>query len=75
MTPIPQAVDMSCEIWEHRLKQENPNLGPVTLVYSDGPMFVNPYGRPTPSPGDDATGALSNKRGSYCASSATLGLR
>jgi hypothetical protein len=44
MTPIPQAVDMSCEIWEHRLKQENPNLGPVTLVYSDGPMFVNPYG-------------------------------
>jgi hypothetical protein len=43
-TPIPRAVDMSCEIWEHRLKQENPNLGPVTLIYSDGPMFVNPYG-------------------------------
>jgi hypothetical protein len=43
-TPIPQAVDMSCEIWEARLKQENPDLGPVTLVYSDGPMFVDPYG-------------------------------
>src|SRR5580700_472130 len=43
-TPIPQAVDTSCEIWEKRLKQENPDLGPVTLVYSDGPMFVNPYG-------------------------------
>jgi Helix-turn-helix len=43
-TPIPQAVDMSCEIWEDRLKQENPDLGPVTLVYSDGPMFVDPYG-------------------------------
>jgi hypothetical protein len=43
-TPIPQAVDMSCEIWEGRLKQENPDLGPVTLVYSDGPMFVDPYG-------------------------------
>jgi hypothetical protein len=43
-TPIPQAVDMSCEIWEARLKQENPDLGPVTLIYSDGPMFVNPYG-------------------------------
>src|SRR6266446_10389463 len=44
MTSIPQAVDTSCEIWEHRLQQENPNLGPVTLIYSDGPMFVNPYG-------------------------------
>jgi hypothetical protein len=43
-TPIPQAVDMSCELWGARLKQENPDLGPVTLVYSDGPMFVNPYG-------------------------------
>jgi hypothetical protein len=42
-TPIPQAVDMSCEIWEARLKQENPDLGPVTLIYSDGPMFVDPY--------------------------------
>jgi DNA-binding XRE family transcriptional regulator len=43
-TAIPQAVDMSCEIWEDRLKQENPHLGPVTLIYSDGPMFVDPYG-------------------------------
>ena len=43
-TPIPQAVHMSCEIWEARLKQENPDLGPVTLIYSDGPMFVDPYG-------------------------------
>jgi len=43
-TPIPQAVDMSCEIWEGRLKQEDPNRGPVTLVYSDGPMFLDPYG-------------------------------
>jgi DNA-binding transcriptional regulator YiaG len=44
VTPVPQAVDMSCEIWEARLRQENPDLGPVTLIYSDGPMFVNPYG-------------------------------
>jgi Helix-turn-helix len=43
-TPIPQAVEMSCKIWEARLKQENPDLGPVTLIYSDGPMFVDPYG-------------------------------
>jgi helix-turn-helix protein len=41
---IPQAVEMSCEVWEPRLKQENADIGPVTLVYSDGPMFVNPYG-------------------------------
>lgn len=44
VSPIPQAVDMSCKIWGARLKQENPDLGPVTLVYSDGPMFVDPYG-------------------------------
>jgi hypothetical protein len=44
VSPIPQAVDMSCATWEARLKQEDPNLGPVTLVYTDGPMFVNAYG-------------------------------
>lgn len=43
-TPIPQAVETSCQIWEKRLKQENPDLGPVTLIYADGPMFINPYG-------------------------------
>lgn len=43
-TPIPQTVDMSCELLEPRLKQRDPNIGPVTLVYSDGPMFINPYG-------------------------------
>ena len=35
---------MSCKIWEHRLKQESPTIGPLTLIYSDGPMFVDPYG-------------------------------
>jgi DNA-binding XRE family transcriptional regulator len=38
------AVDMSLQIWETRLRQENPETGPVTVIYSDGPMFVNPYG-------------------------------
>lgn len=42
-TPITQLVEMSCEIWEPRLKQENPDFGPVTLIYTDGPMFVDPY--------------------------------
>ena len=44
VTALPQAVEMSCEIWGARLRQENPDLGPVTLIYSDGPMFVDPYG-------------------------------
>lgn len=46
VTPIPATVEMSCQLWEHRLGQEDPELGPVTLVYADGPMFVQPYGPP-----------------------------
>ncbi len=37
---------MGCRVWTPRLKQENPDVGPVTLVYTDGPMFVDPYGPP-----------------------------
>lgn len=44
VTPITQAVEMSCEIWGSRLKQEDPDLGPLTLIYTDGPMFIDPYG-------------------------------
>lgn len=43
-TPITPAVEMSCDVWEPRLKQEDPDFGPVTLIYTDGPMFVDPYG-------------------------------
>jgi transcriptional regulator with XRE-family HTH domain len=43
-TPIPQAVKASCDLLEYRLRQENPAIGPVTLIYTDGPMFVDPYG-------------------------------
>ena len=43
-SPITKAVDMSCAIWEERLKQEDADRGPVTLVYSDAPMFINPQG-------------------------------
>lgn len=42
-TPIPEAAATACQIWERRSKQENPNLGPVTLIYADGPMFVDAY--------------------------------
>jgi len=47
--PITQAVVMSCEVWGPRLRQEDPDLGPVTLIYTDGPMFVDPYGSPRPA--------------------------
>jgi DNA-binding XRE family transcriptional regulator len=43
-TPIPPVVATSCQIWEDRLHQIRPDVGPVTLIYSDGPMFINPYG-------------------------------
>lgn len=42
-TPIPRVVETGCQIWEKKLKKR-PDFGPVTLIYSDEPMFVNPYG-------------------------------
>jgi transcriptional regulator with XRE-family HTH domain len=42
-TPIPALIETGCQIWEHEFKKRS-DFGPVTLVYSDGPMFVNPYG-------------------------------
>ncbi len=41
---IPPAVEMSCQILEDRFRQRRPDLGPVTLVYTDNPMFIDPYG-------------------------------
>ena len=42
-TPIPALVDNGCQLWEQESKKR-PDFGPVTLIYSDAPMFVNPYG-------------------------------
>jgi transcriptional regulator with XRE-family HTH domain len=42
-TPIPAAVETACQIWGRRVRQEQAGYGPVTLVYSDGPMFRDPY--------------------------------
>jgi transcriptional regulator with XRE-family HTH domain len=42
-TAIPAVVETGCQIWGDRLRQIRPDLGPVTLIYSDGPMFINPY--------------------------------
>jgi len=41
---VPTAASMAASVWDARLKQENPFRGPVTLIYADGPMFVDPYG-------------------------------
>jgi DNA-binding XRE family transcriptional regulator len=42
-TPVSELVDMTCELWGNRLRQEDPSRGPVTLIYTDAPMFVDPY--------------------------------
>ena len=42
-TPIPGMIETGCQIWEKEFKKR-PDFGPVTLIYSDAPMFVNPYG-------------------------------
>jgi hypothetical protein len=42
-TPIPVLVEGGCQVWEREFKKRA-DFGPVTLIYSDGPMFVNPYG-------------------------------
>ena len=43
-TSISPLAAKTCEVWEHRLKQENPSLGPVTLNYTDAPMWLDPFG-------------------------------
>jgi DNA-binding XRE family transcriptional regulator len=44
VTPIPAAVETACDVWARRVRQEAAGYGPVTLIYSDGPMFRSPYG-------------------------------
>lgn len=43
-TALPGTLAGACEVWTDRLKKEIPELGPVTLIYADAPMFVAPYG-------------------------------
>ena len=44
VTPISTAVEMLWEVWEPRFRQEDPTFGPLTLIYTDGPMFIDPQG-------------------------------
>jgi len=41
---VPPAANMAAFVLDARLKQESPLRGPVTLIYADSPMFVDPYG-------------------------------
>jgi transcriptional regulator with XRE-family HTH domain len=41
---LPTTLDGACEVWSNRLKKELADIGPVTLIYADAPMFINPYG-------------------------------
>lgn len=43
VTPLPQTIEGACLVWEDRLKKEQADLGPLTLIYADGPMFIDPY--------------------------------
>ena len=42
-TPLPSTIEGACTVWEDRLKKEMPDIGPLTLIYADGPMFIDPY--------------------------------
>ncbi len=44
LTPLPNMIEGACQVWEDRLKKEMAEIGPVTLFYADGPMFIDPYG-------------------------------
>jgi DNA-binding XRE family transcriptional regulator/SAM-dependent methyltransferase len=40
---LPVAIKQACAVWEDQFKKERADLGPVTLCYADGPMWVDPY--------------------------------
>jgi transcriptional regulator with XRE-family HTH domain len=43
-TQMPSTIESACAVWGDRLKKEIAELGPVTLCYADGPMWIDPYG-------------------------------
>jgi transcriptional regulator with XRE-family HTH domain len=42
-TALPSTLEGACAVWEDRLKKEMAEIGPLTLFYADGPMFIDPY--------------------------------
>jgi transcriptional regulator with XRE-family HTH domain len=47
-TPLPQTIEGACEVWEDRLKKGMAEIGPVTLIYANGPLFIDAYGPSRP---------------------------
>ncbi len=45
---IPVQAEMLWSAWQHRFEQECLGFGPVTLIFTDGPMFINPHGPQRP---------------------------
>jgi DNA-binding XRE family transcriptional regulator len=43
-TALPVILDDLCKVWGDRLKKEIAEVGPVTLCYTDAPMFIQPFG-------------------------------
>lgn len=43
-TALPTTLEGACEVWTDRLRKQLAALGPVTLIYADAPMFIQPYG-------------------------------
>lgn len=44
-SPLPGTLADACKVWGDRLRKEIAEIGPVTLCYTDAPMFIEPYGR------------------------------
>jgi len=42
-TPLPATLEQACAAWEDRFNKDTAELGPLTLCYADGPMWVDPY--------------------------------
>jgi DNA-binding XRE family transcriptional regulator len=42
-TALPSTINEVCAVWEDRLNKETATIGPVTLCYSDAPMWVDAY--------------------------------
>ncbi len=42
-TSLPSTINEACAVWEDRFRKESANIGPVTLCYADGPMWVDAY--------------------------------
>jgi DNA-binding XRE family transcriptional regulator len=42
-TTVPSTMKQACAVWEDQFKKETADLGPVTLCYADGPMWVDAY--------------------------------